>query len=216
MSSMLYFAAWTECGVSSVPVADFLVRHHVARLTLPKSKYIPCSGMPSGNELPDVALLFPCSVFTFCRRFCSSMCNLETGLRRSQAKEIANSLYFSLLAGNSRPGLANYLPVLTFLRDRRGSRSIMSGDRVKDSIYASQQCKCKWRKWQSPIQEETTIYSTEGELRHPRSGRSMGEGQSSTRPPGVRELLRAHCRSSKAPGTSPRLSFKRRGTHPVR
>ena len=43
-----------------------------------KSKYIPWSGMHSGNEVPDVALLFPCSILTFCRRVCSKMCNLKS------------------------------------------------------------------------------------------------------------------------------------------
>jgi hypothetical protein len=43
-----------------------------------QSKYIHCFGVPLGNQLPDVALLFPCSIFTFCSGFCSKMCYLES------------------------------------------------------------------------------------------------------------------------------------------
>ena len=58
-----------------------------------KFKYIPCSGMPSGNELPDVVLLFPCSIFTFVPQ--SLQQNVQLGEQKcevGQAQEIANSL----------------------------------------------------------------------------------------------------------------------------
>jgi hypothetical protein len=57
-----------------------------------QSKYIPYFGIPLGNELPDVALLFPCSIFTFCRGFCSKVCNLESRRAMFAGQRNRNSL----------------------------------------------------------------------------------------------------------------------------
>jgi hypothetical protein len=43
-----------------------------------KSKYISCFGMRSGNELPDVALLFPCSILTLWTQILRQNVHLES------------------------------------------------------------------------------------------------------------------------------------------
>ncbi len=61
--------------------------------------------MPLGGELPDVAPQFPCSILNLFAADSAAKCAAcRAGVRRSQVKQIANSLYFSLLARNS-PGL---------------------------------------------------------------------------------------------------------------
>jgi hypothetical protein len=83
-------------------VMDFRVCHRAARLTPPRLNTFPVLECHQGMNSLMLPCYFPVRFLPFAADSAAKCATWRAAVRRSRAKEIANSLYFSLLAGNSR------------------------------------------------------------------------------------------------------------------